>query len=85
MPRKKSEEEKAMQVPGFAWRVSLSIIAFFGIIAFFILWLFFYAQAFNIYQNAAVLIVALLIFIAIMGGSWASWGIRYEQKYGKKK
>jgi magnesium-transporting ATPase (P-type) len=84
MPRKKSDEERVMQTPGFAWRVSLSIIAFFGIVVFFIIWLFFYAGAFTIYQNIAVFISALLIFIAIMAGSWVSWGIRYGRKYDKK-
>jgi hypothetical protein len=32
-----------------------------------ILWLFFYAENFNVYQNIAVVVVILLGFFAVMG------------------
>ncbi len=83
MPKKKSEEEKAMSVPGFGLRIGISIVSFFALVAFFIIWLFFYAGSFGILQNVAVAIAAIIIFIAVMVGAWASWGIRYAQKYGK--
>ena len=87
MPKKKETKEKEYKrpedTPGFAWRVSLSIIVFFAMIVFVVLWLFFYADAFTIYQNLAVLIAVILIFIAIMGASWAYWGIRYGRKFEK--
>jgi hypothetical protein len=68
------------RTPGFSWRVSLSILAFFGWIIFLIIWLFFYAGNFSVYQNIAILIVSLLVFIAINGAAWASWGVRYGRK-----
>jgi hypothetical protein len=61
---------------GMGWRVSLSIVATFGALIAAILWLFFYAGRFNVYQNIAVIVVIFLIFIAIMGAAWASWGMR---------
>ena len=85
MPREKSDEEKAMSVPGFGMRIGLSIVSFFVLIVFLILWLFFYADSFGILQNFAVVLGAIAIFIGVMAGAWVSWGIRYEQKYGKKK
>lgn len=88
MPEEKSkkgnkEYERPEDTPGFAWRVSLSIIAFFAVIVFIVLWLFFYADVFTLYQNLAVLIASLLIFIAVMGASWAHWGIKYGRKFDK--
>lgn len=63
--------------PGLGWRISLSIISFFGSIIAVILWLFFYAGEFNAYQNIAVIAVIVLAFFALMGATWASFGMRY--------
>ena len=41
MPREKSEEEKVFSVPGFSLRVGISIVSFFALIVFMIIWLFF--------------------------------------------
>jgi hypothetical protein len=85
MPRKKTEGEKAMNVPGFSKNIAVSVMSFFSLIAFLILWLFLFAGSFSIYQNIAVVIAAIIVFVAVMAASWISWGIRYEQKYGKGK
>ena len=67
--------------PGFKLRVAFSI--FFFAFMFFVLiyWLWFYAGEYNIYQNIAVFIVLLLIFGGVMGSSWASWGIKYGDRF----
>jgi hypothetical protein len=70
-----------METPGFGWRVSLSIIVVFGWFIFLILWLLFYAEVFNLYQNIAVILASILVGIAILAASWASWGIKYGWKY----
>ncbi len=64
---------------GMGWRVSVSIVTFFGSLIVAILWLFFYAGSFNVYQNIAVLVVIFLVFIAVMGATWASWGLRQAE------
>ena len=61
---------------GMGWRVGVSIITFFGSTIISILWLSFYAGTFSVYQNLAVIVVIALSFIAIMGGTWAPWGMR---------
>jgi hypothetical protein len=61
---------------GMGWRVGVSIVTVFGSLIAGILWLFFYAGSFNAYQNIAVIVVIFLAFVAIMGGTWAPWGIR---------
>jgi fatty acid desaturase len=81
------EDEEFMEpekTPGFAWRVSLSIIVGIGWLVFLILWFFFYATDYTIYQNIAIILVSILIMCAILGASWASWGIKYGCKFGKK-
>jgi membrane protein YdbS with pleckstrin-like domain len=65
-----------MKTEGMGWRVGVSIVAFFGSIIAVILWLFFYAGSFNVYQNIAIVVVILLAFIAVIGATWASWGMR---------
>lgn len=65
------------------WRVAVSIITFFGSIIAVILWLFFYAGNYNVYQNLAIIVVIFLIFIAVMGASWASWGMRQQDAWWK--
>ena len=61
---------------GMGWRVGVSIVTFFGSMIAVILWLFFYATSFSVYQNIALVVVILLAFIAIMGATWASWGMK---------
>lgn len=81
--KKEAGYERPEDTPGFAWRVSLSIIAVFAVIVFVVLWLFFYADAFTIYQNLAVFLAVILIFVAVMGASWAHWGLKYGKKFEK--
>jgi len=61
---------------GQGWRVAISIITAIGWLIFLIIWLFFYASEFNLYQNLAVLIVSLLALAGINAAIWASWGMR---------
>jgi hypothetical protein len=61
------------KTPGFAWRVSLSIIVGIGWFVFLILWFAFYASDYTVYQNIASILVSILIMGAILGASWASW------------
>ncbi len=58
------------------WRVGVSIVSFFAAMIAGILWLFFYAGEFNVYQNIAVFVVILLAFFSIMGATWSSWGMK---------
>ena len=69
---------------GMGWRVGVSIVTFFGAMIAVILWLFFYAGSFTVYQNIAVVVVILLAFIAVMGGTWASWGMKQADRWGPK-
>ena len=84
----KMEEEcckEWMEEQGMKWRVSLSIIMGVGWLVFLILWLAFYASDFNIYQNIAIVLSSILIVGAVLGASWASWGMKHGRKFKKKK
>ncbi|MEO9320454.1 MAG: hypothetical protein ABI361_07255 [Nitrososphaera sp.] len=65
---------------GMGWRVGVTILGFFGMIIAVVLWLFFFAASYNVYQNIAVLIAIGLSFIATMAATWASWGLRQAQR-----
>ena len=70
------------RTPGFAWRVGVSLLVVFGWLAFVIIWLFFYAGDFDVWQNIAVLLVSIIIGIGILAAAWASWGIKYASRFG---
>jgi hypothetical protein len=79
------EVEKDMfRTPGFAWRVGLSIAVVFGWLAFLIIWLFFYAAEFDVFQNIAIFLVSVLVGVGILAAAWATWGIRYAKSIGKE-
>jgi len=83
MKRKRAIQKKKntpMETEGFGWRVSVSIISVVVLIVFIVLWLFFYADAYTIYQNIAVVIAAVLLFCGVMGGAWAAWGMRHAEE-----
>jgi VIT1/CCC1 family predicted Fe2+/Mn2+ transporter len=70
---------------GMGGRVAATILTFFGSIIGIILWLFYYAGNFNVYQNIAIVVVILLSFMAVMGATWASWGMKQAAKRSKKE
>ena len=78
-----SEKHEHMEMKGMGWRVALSILVSMGWVAFLIIWLFFYAGSFTIYQNVAVVLVSIVVACAIMGAAWAPWGMKYGQSHGK--
>ena len=81
----KPEVEKDMfRTPGFAWRVGLSIAVVFGWLAFLIIWLFFYADEFGVFQNIAMFLVSVLVGVGILAAAWATWGIRYAKSMGEE-
>jgi membrane-bound metal-dependent hydrolase YbcI (DUF457 family) len=65
---------------GIGWRVTISILTFFASIIGVIIWLFFYAENYAIYQNVAIVVVIFLGFIAVMAATWASWGIKQSRE-----
>lgn len=80
--RHQTEREKEMwKTKGFAWRIYFSTIVGFGFLIFLIFWFFYYADTYNVCQNLAILLVILLFIAAMLGASWAPWGIRYGHKF----
>ncbi len=67
--------------PGLASRVAASIIVFFGLMIFAIIYAAFFASSFDLFQRIAIIIIAILVAIAILGAMWASWGINYGRKW----
>ncbi|MCZ7357686.1 MAG: hypothetical protein O8C66_01045 [Candidatus Methanoperedens sp.] len=69
---------------GLALRVSVSIIIFFGWLIFAILYITFFSSSFSLTQNIAIILVALLVGVAILGAMWASWGIKFGKDWKEK-
>jgi hypothetical protein len=83
VPRKDEYRDNEMP-PGLAWRSAVSIAVFIGWLIFLVLFLFFYAQNFNIYQNIAIFIVSVLVVVAILGPMWAYWGMRNAYRWERR-
>ncbi len=58
-------------------RVTVSIVTLFGWLSFVLLFLAFWEDTFSGAETAVVLVVSVLAFVAILGVTWASWGMRY--------
>lgn len=68
--------------PGFGWRVAVSILIAIGWLSFIILWLFFSAGSYDIFQNLAIVIVSVLVGVGLLGAMWAPWGMRMAKSAG---
>jgi hypothetical protein len=64
------EGQDISEVPGYAWRVSLSIVVAFGWLILLVIWLFFFAGGFNMYQNLAVLMISIAVMAVVEGLIW---------------
>jgi len=76
------ENREINNPPG--WRVSLSIAMGVGWLIFVIVWLAFYAINYSVYKNIAIILISLLILALILGGSWATWGLKYIPREGRE-
>jgi len=75
-----NHNECAEAPPGLALRVVVSIIVFFGLLIFAIIYVAFFASSFSLFQQIAVILIALLAATAILGVMWTTWGINLEKK-----
>ncbi len=79
-----NQNENQETPPGLAPRVAVSIIVFFGLLIFAIIYVAFFASSFSLFQKIAVILVAILVAIAILGATWSSWGIKYGRGWKDK-
>jgi hypothetical protein len=70
-----------LRMPGMAWRISGSIAVFFGWLVFLIIWLFFFASDYDVFQNIAIIIVSILVSLGILAAMWVPWGLRYADSF----
>ena len=79
-----NQEENQETPHGLAPRVAVSIIVFFGLLIFSIVYVAFFAASYSLFQKIAVILIAILVAIAILGATWASWGIKYGREWKEK-
>lgn len=67
-------------VHGLAWRLAASFLL--GIIwfTFLVLWLFFFASGYTIYQNLAVVVVSIVVSLGLLIAIWLSFGLRFARQ-----
>jgi RsiW-degrading membrane proteinase PrsW (M82 family) len=70
--------------PGLGSRVAVSIVVVFGWLIYAIIHVVFFWDNFRTIQNIALIIIAFLIGIAILGAMWASWGINLGKQFSEK-
>lgn len=79
-----NQNENQETPPGLAPRVIVSIIVLFGFLIFSIIYVAFFAASYGLFQKIAVIVVAILVAIAILGAMWSSWGIKYGKEWKEK-
>ena len=72
------EEKEKMKAAGFRSRILVSIILPLAAMIFLIVWFWYYAIPYSIWQNIAIILVTLLIIGGVLGSIWARWGIKHE-------
>jgi hypothetical protein len=78
-----AEGWEILRIKGFKWRISISIAVPFCAIIFLIIWFWFYAVPFTVWQNIAVLIVVLLVVGGFLGSIWSRWDTMYGDEIKK--
>lgn len=63
--------------PGMRWRIGLSATLGTLWLVFLIIWFFFYASNYDVYQNIAIFLASLLAVGGILGGAWMSFGRKF--------
>ena len=58
---------------GWKWRTVLSIISAFAWLIFLVVWLFFYASDFDVYQNIAIFFLSIFAVFLVNGVTWKSF------------
>jgi hypothetical protein len=71
-------EKEMMKAVGFRLRIMVSIILPLVAMIFLIVWFWYYAIPYSIWQNIAIILVTLLIVGGVLGSIWARWGIKHE-------
>jgi hypothetical protein len=75
------EGKEMMRKIGFKSRILLSIIIPLALMIFLIIWFYYYADTYNIYQNFAIFLVSILIVGGLMGVMWAPWGMKHGKEF----
>jgi RsiW-degrading membrane proteinase PrsW (M82 family) len=80
-------EEGRVFPPGLGSRIAVSIIIVFAWLIYAIIHVVFLWKYFSTVQNVALLVIAFLLGLAILGAIWTSWGIKIGKdfsEFGKK-
>jgi len=75
--------KEMMRKTGFRSRMVVSIVVPFALMIFLILWFYFYAEEYNVYQNIAVFLVSILVVGGALGVVWSSWGMKHGKDFEK--
>lgn len=59
--------------PGFVPRIVASIIVFFGLLILAIIYVSFFALSFSLFQKIAIILVAILAAVTILGIMWVKF------------
>lgn len=54
----------------FKWRTMFSIISAFGWLIFLVIWLFFYASGYGLYQNLGIILASMIVIFGSNGLVW---------------
>jgi hypothetical protein len=65
---------------GLAWRLAASFLIGIMWLAFIIIWLFFMAGDYGLYQNLAMVILSIVVGMAALIAIWITFGLRFARQ-----
>jgi hypothetical protein len=74
-----SNEPMNAMMAGMRWRVLLSIAGPAAWLSFTLLYVGFWAKGYTIFQSVILVLVSLVILVAVLGSSWAYWGMHPDR------
>jgi hypothetical protein len=61
---------------GFRWHILISIALPFAAMIFLIIWFWYFAEPYSVWQNIAVLLVTILVMGGLLGVLWSRWSMK---------
>ncbi len=72
--------DKSKDLKNYNWlgRLVVSIVLGAGWLIFLILWLFFFAMDYSVYQNIAIILVSFIVEATLQAVTWIPWNMKFE-------
>lgn len=69
--------------PGMGWRVALSVLSGTVFLAFLVIWLFFFAGDYSVWENIGIVFLSLILLAMFNAAIWIPYGLQSSSHEGR--